>query len=374
MNPLLAVEELTVALPARGELRAAGAMVSVVRGVSFELHAGEAVALVGESGAGKSISALALIGLLPPGARVAGRVMLDGENLLSASPRRLREIRGRSVAMVFQEPMTALDPAYSIGFQLAEVLRAHRQVTTRRQAKDRAVRLLEQVAMPNPGERLRAYPHQLSGGQRQRVVLAMALAGEPKLLIADEPTTALDVTVQAEILELLSKLRSELGLCVLLITHDLGVVAQTCDRAMVMYGGELVELARVESLFAEPAHPYTQALLAASPRLSTSGATASADAGVLATIPGQVPEPARLPPGCPFHPRCGARFEPCSEHSPELARLEKAPLEMARLEKNGLTDGERQVRCWLYSSPPLLAQDGQARRAPVDAARVEKAP
>ncbi len=359
MKPLLAAEKLTVELPARGEVGGAGATVQVVRGLSFELEAGEAVALVGESGAGKSISALALIGLLPAGATVGGRVELDGENLLSATPRRLREIRGSSIGMVFQEPMTALDPAYSIGFQLAEVLRAHRR-TSRRQAREQAAKLLERVAMPNPVQRLAAYPHQLSGGQRQRVVLAMALAGEPKLLIADEPTTALDVTVQAEILELLSRLREELGLCVLLVTHDLGVVAQTCDRAMVMYAGELVETASVDALFAEPAHPYTRALLAASPKLSGSPSASMAELGALPTIPGQVPEPAALPPGCPFHPRCDVSFAPCTTESPELAPREDENRETGR-----------QVRCWLYSSPPAGRDGGEVRPTSPDAAAGE---
>ncbi len=350
MKPLLAVEGLRIRLPARAEI-ADEAPVDVVRGVSFVLRPGEAVALVGESGAGKSLTALALIGLLPPGITAEGRVELHGENLLNASPKRLREIRGRSIATVFQEPMTALDPAYSIGFQLAEVLRCHGRASSRRQARQGAIQLLERVAMPNPAGRLHAYPHQLSGGQRQRVVLAMALAGEPELLIADEPTTALDVTVQAEILELLSRLRRELNLCLLLITHDLGVVAQACDRAMVMYAGELVEVATVDQLFAEPAHPYTEALLTATPKLHNSPPGSDLAPEPLATIAGQVPEPDVLPAGCPFHPRCAVAIEPCSTDSPSLLSW-----------TDSAEGSPRQVRCWLRG--PLAGNGGGEESSP----------
>jgi peptide/nickel transport system ATP-binding protein len=239
--------------------------VPVLRGVSLAVGRGEIVGLVGESGSGKSMTALAALGLVPPPGRVtAGRVRLGDRDLLGLSPAELRRVRGGRIGMVFQEPATALNPVYSIGFQIAEAVAAHRRVS-RRAARDEAVRLLEQVALPDARRRLGAYPHQLSGGQRQRVLIAMALAGGPEVLLADEPTTALDVTLQAQVLELLERLRSELGLAVLLITHDLGVVAETCDRAVVMHDGEVVESAAVESLFHSPAHPYTRKLLASLP-------------------------------------------------------------------------------------------------------------
>jgi peptide/nickel transport system ATP-binding protein len=260
--PLLEIRELEVAFP--------GA--TVVRGVSLQVGRGEVVGLVGESGSGKSMTALAVLGLLPPPGRVtAGEILLDGPggpaDLLKLPPRRMRRVRGGRVAMVFQDPSTSLNPVLSIGFQVAEAVRAHRPVS-RREAREEAARLLDRVALPAAGRRLDAYPHQLSGGQRQRVMIAMALAGRPDLLLADEPTTALDVTLQAQILELLEDLRRDLGLSVLLITHDLGVVAETCDRVAVMQGGRLVETAGVEALFRSPVHPYTQALLAAVPRFT----------------------------------------------------------------------------------------------------------
>jgi peptide/nickel transport system ATP-binding protein len=259
---LLDARRIEVSFPA------AGRWARVVRGVSFAIGRGEVVGLVGESGSGKSLTALALLGLVPPPGAVRGEVRLEGVagNLLDLPEREMRRVRGNRIAMVFQEPMTALNPVYTIGFQIAEAVRAHRPLS-RRAARDEAVRLLDLVALADARRRLDDYPHQLSGGQRQRVVIAMALAGEPALLLADEPTTALDVTVQAQILELLERLRTGLGLSVLLITHDLGVVAETCDRVMVMTAGEIVEEADVETLFRAPAHPYTRKLLAAVSRV-----------------------------------------------------------------------------------------------------------
>ena len=252
---------LTVSFP-QGERR-----VPVVRDVSLTVGRGEIVGLVGESGSGKSMTALSVLRLVPPpGAIEAGRVLLDGVDLFTLPEREMRRVRGGRVAMVFQEPLTALNPVYTAGFQIAEVVRAHRKVS-RRAARDEASRLLELVALPDPRRRLDDYPHQLSGGQRQRVMIAMALAAGPSLLLADEPTTALDVTIQAQILELLERLRGELGLSVLLITHDLAVVAETCDRVLVMQAGQIVEEAAVDDLFRAPAHPYTRLLLAAVPRL-----------------------------------------------------------------------------------------------------------
>ncbi|MFL6196899.1 MAG: ABC transporter ATP-binding protein [Thermoanaerobaculia bacterium] len=260
--PLLEIRELAVAFP--------GA--TVVRGVSLQVHRGEIVGLVGESGSGKSMTALAVLGLVPPPGRItAGQVLLDGPggpvDLRRLPPREMRKVRGGRVAMVFQDPATALNPVLSIGFQVAEAVRAHRPAS-RREAREEAARLLDRVALPDARRRLDDYPHQLSGGQRQRVMIAMALAGRPDLLLADEPTTALDVTLQAQILELLEDLRRDLGLSVLLITHDLGVVAETCERVAVMHDGHLVETAGVEELFRSPVHPYTRALLAAVPRFT----------------------------------------------------------------------------------------------------------
>ncbi|HEX6903979.1 MAG TPA: ABC transporter ATP-binding protein [Thermoanaerobaculia bacterium] len=260
--PLLDVQGLEVAFPVpRGGWR------PVVRGVSFTIGHGEILGLVGESGSGKTITSLAVLGLVPPPGRVtAGRILLAGTDLLALPPAAMRKVRGGRVAMVFQEPATALNPVYSIGFQIIEALRLHRRLP-RREAREEAVRLLERVALPDARRRLDDYPHQLSGGQRQRAMIAMALAGRPDLLLADEPTTALDVTLQAQILELLMDLRDDLGLSVLLITHELGVVAETCDRVVVMKDGEVVEAAGVGELFRSPAHPYTRELLSALPRL-----------------------------------------------------------------------------------------------------------
>jgi ABC-type dipeptide/oligopeptide/nickel transport system ATPase component len=269
-EPLLAIHDLEVAFPARD-----GGWAPVVRGVSLEVGRGEVVGLVGESGSGKTMIALAVLGLVPPPGRVTGgSVRLSGRlageadaELLALPPRALRRVRGGRVAMVFQEPATAFDPVYSIGFQIAEAVRAHAPVS-RREARAEAARLLDRVALADARRRLDDYPHQLSGGQRQRAMVAMALAGRPDLLLADEPTTALDVTLQAQILELLDELRRDLGLAVLLITHDLGVVAEACDRVAVMRAGRLVETAGVEELFAAPADPYTRELLASLPRLA----------------------------------------------------------------------------------------------------------
>ncbi|MEM9292344.1 MAG: ABC transporter ATP-binding protein [Acidobacteriota bacterium] len=277
--PLLTVDGLRVSFPRRdGE----GGRVQVVKDLSFDLHRGEIVGLVGESGSGKSLTALSLMRLVPPpGSLDAGTLRIDGQKIGELKGTRLRQLRGGRIGMIFQEPSSALNPVLSIGYQIIEAIRAHRPLS-RRQAREEAARLLELVALPEPRRRLRSYPHQLSGGQRQRVMIAIALAGQPDLLVADEPTTALDVTIQAQILDLLQQLREDLGLAVLLITHDLAVVAETCDRVMVMYNGELVEKASVETLFAKPQHSHTRALLAALPRLGsgkTGGAEVAEDAG-----------------------------------------------------------------------------------------------
>ncbi|MDH3427009.1 MAG: ABC transporter ATP-binding protein [Gemmatimonadota bacterium] len=270
-----------------------------VRSVSLSLGPGETLGLVGESGCGKSVTALSILGLLPAKrARIldGSSVRFRGEELLSAGPGRLRQIRGNEIGMVFQEPMTSLNPVLRVGEQIAETIREHEGGRTGA-IRDRVAELLDRVGIPDPGSRYNAYPHQLSGGMRQRVMLAIALACGPDLLIADEPTTALDVTIQAQILDLLDVLRRELGMALLLISHDLGVVARVADRVAVMYAGRIVERGRIPELFAAPAHPYTQGLLRAIPRLD-------ARPGPLAAIPGQVPDPHDEQAGCPFAPRC----------------------------------------------------------------------
>jgi oligopeptide/dipeptide ABC transporter ATP-binding protein len=308
--PLLAVEGLSVVFPGRSS-RADD--VAVVRDASLRVAPGEVVGLVGESGSGKTMTALAVLRLVPaPGRIVGGSVKLQGEEILALGERELRRLRGGRVGMIFQEPAAALDPVFTVGFQLVEAIRAHHPLS-RRAARERAAELLERVAIPEPRRRLDAYPHQLSGGQRQRVMIAVALAAEPALLLADEPTTALDVTLQAQVLELLLSLRDELGLGILLVTHDLAVVAETCDRVVVMYSGEVVEEAPTEALFAAPAHPYTQGLLAAVPRLGS-----PAPRGAMPTIPGQVPDPRQRPAGCPFHPRCPRVMDRCRGEEPRF--------------------------------------------------------
>lgn len=321
---LLEVEDLSVAFPG------AQGLVPVVRNVSFHVDRGEMVGLLGESGSGKSLTALSLLRLVPsPGRIVSGRVRFDGEDVNALSNAGLRRIRGGRIGFVFQEPMTALNPVFKVGFQIMEAIRAHGRISKRR-ARVKARELLERVAIPDAEGRLDDYPHQLSGGQRQRVMIAMALAADPDLLVADEPTTALDVTIQAQILELLDRLRRELDLAVLLITHDLAVVAETCDRAVVLYAGEVVEEATTADLFRSPAHPYTRGLLGAVPRLGR-----PAVRGELPTIPGRVPEPSRLPPGCPFHPRCSEVLDACPRYVPELLPVAEG----------------HTARCFLHSEP-----------------------
>ena len=309
---LLAVESLTIEFPV------AGRWVAVVRDVSFTVGRGEIVGLVGESGSGKSLTALALLRLVPSPGRIRARgARLAGvaADLLALPEREMRRVRGGRIGIVFQEPTTALNPVYTVGQQIAEAVAAHRRVS-RREALAEAARLLDLVAIPDARRRLDDYPHRLSGGQRQRVMIAIALAAGPDLLLADEPTTALDVTVQAQILELLERLRRDLGLSVLLITHDLAVVAETCERALVMYAGEVVEEAPVDELFRSPAHPYTRGLLASLPRLGH-----PSPRGRMPSIPGQVAEPADRPAGCAFRLRCPEAFDDCARQAPELVPL-----------------------------------------------------
>jgi peptide/nickel transport system ATP-binding protein len=299
---LLEVEHLTIALPsARGP-------VTAVREVSFALERGRILGIVGESGSGKTMTALALLGLLPEGAAVAGRIRLDGQDLTALSEAELCKLRGDRIAMIFQEPMTALNPLQTIGRQIAEPLVLHRGKSAE-EARATALQLLERVRLPDAKGRLSAYPHQLSGGQRQRAMIAMALACEPSLLVADEPTTALDVTVQAQILDLVVELVEESGMSLILISHDLGIIGETVDDVLVMYGGTVVERAPVERLFARRAHPYAEGLFAARPQLDAGDAR-------LTAISGSVPELADLPPGCRFAGRCPFTIEACNAGPP----------------------------------------------------------
>jgi oligopeptide/dipeptide ABC transporter ATP-binding protein len=322
---LLGIEALEVAFPV------GGTWVPVVRQVSLRIEAAECLGLVGESGSGKTMTALATLGLVPPPGKVsAGRILFQGMDLTGLSDEALRRVRGGGIAMVFQEPAAALDPLFTVGFQVAETVRTHHRLS-RRRARSRAEELMGLVGLPRPRQRLGDFPHQLSGGQRQRVLLALALAGEPRLLIADEPTAALDTTLQGEVLDLLARLREELGLAILLITHDLGVVARSCQRAAVMYCGEIVEEGPAAQLLSRPRHPYTQGLVAAAPALGRPFSR-----GRMPVIPGQAPDPAALPSGCAFHPRCGqALGQICQRVRPRAVAL----------------GSNATVRCFLYEDP-----------------------
>jgi oligopeptide/dipeptide ABC transporter ATP-binding protein len=317
-EPLLRITNLSV------HFRTSAGLVRAVDGASYDVGHAETLAVVGESGCGKSVTAMAVLGLLPrPPAEIPhGSIVFEGEELLRAKPERLREIRGDRISMIFQEPMTSLNPVFTIGNQIMEGLVLHRGLGSAA-ARDEATRLLELVRIPAPAQRLDEYPHQLSGGMRQRVMIAMALACRPKLLIADEPTTALDVTVQAQILELLAELQRELGMSIVLITHDLGVVAETAARVVVMYAGTVVERASVLSLFERPRHPYTAGLFLSLPSLEQG-------AGTLRPVEGTVPDPMNLPSGCRFHPRCPFAMPVCSEREPELTARERAGAEPHR--------------------------------------------
>lgn len=306
---LLQVDNLTVTFPTdSGELRA-------VRGISFDVDAREVVAIVGESGSGKSAAAMAVMGLVPEYARVTGSVRLDGTELLGLSDAAMSKVRGRRMGMVFQDPMSALTPVYTVGDQIAEAITVHQPSTSRRAARQRAVELLELVGIAQAERRARAFPHELSGGERQRVVIAIAIANDPDLLICDEPTTALDVTVQAQILDVLKTARDVTGAGVLIITHDLGVVAQFADRALVMYAGRAVEVAAVDALYQHRAMPYTAGLLGSAPRLNAAQGTR------LIPISGAPPAMVALPPGCPFAPRCPLAIDECHSHEPPLTTV-----------------------------------------------------
>ncbi len=302
--------------------------VRAVDGVSLMVRKGETLGIVGESGCGKSVTALSILRLIPnpPGKIVGGRILLEERDLLRLPEDEMRKVRGASISMIFQEPMTSLNPVFTVGDQIAEGIRLHQRLS-KRESWNKAIEMLRVVRMPDPERRVGDYPHQMSGGMRQRVMIAMALSCNPQLLIADEPTTALDVTIQAQILELLNQLKAELGMAVMLITHDLGVVADTAARVAVMYAGRVVEEAPVLELFTNPMHPYTQGLLNSIPRLEKTGRRAR-----LQAIPGMVPDLLDLPRGCKFQARCPKVFEPCSGEEPELKTV----------------SGEHRVRCYLY--------------------------
>jgi oligopeptide/dipeptide ABC transporter ATP-binding protein len=319
MTRVLDVRDLRVSFPGPD-----GGWLHPVDGVSFSLDRGETLALVGESGCGKSLSSLALLRLVPPPGRIdpASEIRLGDADVLALKGEALRQIRGRRIGMIFQDPMTSLNPVFTVGDQIAEGVRAHFPVS-KAEARERARGLLQEVGFPDPAGRLGAYPHQLSGGMRQRVMIAIALAAEPEILVADEPTTALDVTVQAQILEVLDQLRRSRGMAVLLITHDLGIVAGRADRVAVMYAGQIVEEASTADLFARPSHPYTRGLFASVPRIS-------GPVQRLSPIRGTVPPPTAWPTGCRFRPRCPEAFAKCTQ-APELLPV----------------GSEHRMRCWL---------------------------
>ena len=318
---LLSLKNLSTEFPVKKGI------VRAVEDVSFDVDQGEILAIVGESGSGKSVTSLSIMGLLAePGHVAGGSLEFEGKDLATLSEKQYRELRGNDMAMIFQEPMTSLNPVYRVGNQIVEAIRTHEKVS-KAEAKDRAVDLLRKVGIPSPEARINDYPHQMSGGMRQRVMIAMALACNPKLLIADEPTTALDVTIQAQILDLLRRLRDDTGMAVLLITHDLGVVSETADRVVVMYCGQVVEEAEVRTLFDHPMHPYTLGLLKSIPRLEDD------DSKRLYMIKGMVPNPLEMPPGCHFSDRCDSCMDICRTKVPELVDV----------------DGHK-VRCFLYES------------------------
>jgi oligopeptide/dipeptide ABC transporter ATP-binding protein len=309
LPPILSVRNLTTVF------RTETGVFPAVDNVSFDVAPGEALGIVGESGSGKSVTALSILGLLPdpPGRIASGSIRFDGRELVGMSRRALRGLRGAAIGMIFQEPMTSLNPVFSIGNQIIETIRTHEPVS-QKAARARAIELLARVGIATPAQRLEQYPHQFSGGMRQRVMIAIALACSPRLLIADEPTTALDVTIQAQLLDLLADLRRETGMAMVLITHNMGVIAEFADRVMVMYAGRIAEEGPVDSIFETPRHPYTRGLLASTPSLLH-------NAPRLSVIPGQLPALTVPPPGCRFAPRCGLRIAACETARPPLERV-----------------------------------------------------
>ncbi|OBB08928.1 peptide ABC transporter ATP-binding protein [Mycobacteriaceae bacterium 1482268.1] len=347
---LLEVRDLTVTFPTDAE------RVAAVRGLTYHVEKGEVVALVGESGAGKTAGAMAVVGLLPEYADVGGSVRLHGDELIGLSDQRMSRVRGKAIGTVFQDPMSALTPVFTVGDQIAEAIQVHNGDTTARAARTRAVELLELVGIAQPEQRAKAFPHELSGGERQRVVIAIAIANDPDLLICDEPTTALDVTVQAQILEVLKTARDVTGAGVLIITHDLGVVAEFADRALVMYAGRAVEVAAVDQLYRDRRMPYTAGLLGSVPRLE------AAQGARLVPIPGAPPSLAALPPGCPFAPRCPLAIDDCRAAEPEL--LAVGPNHTAACIRTELVTGRSAADIYGVSTAPD-APDRETPDAPV---------
>lgn len=326
---LLNIEDLKVSFfTPSGEVRA-------VRGVSYKLKLGQVMGIVGESGSGKSVSAYSMMGLIPePGKVMGGSITFDGRDILSMSERQMQTIRGNEIGMIFQDPMTSLNPVYTIGNQLMEAILRHEKVT-RKEARDRCLHLLELVGINEPRKRLSQYPHEFSGGMRQRIMIAMALACNPKLLIADEPTTALDVTIQAQILELMKELRDKINMSIILITHDLGVVSEMCDTVIVMYAGVIVEAAPIDGIFYNPQHPYTWGLLKSIPKISED------ERERLIPIEGSPVDMLNVPPGCPFAPRCEHAMKICMREMPPYTHLEEG----------------HQVACWLQQKGALEGGD-----------------
>src|SRR5215472_6971583 len=331
---LLAVEDLTVSFPT------ADGLVEAVRGISFEVESGKTLGIVGESGSGKSVATQTIVGLTQ-GARISGRALFEGRDLLTMEPEQLRRVRGAEIAMIFQDPLSSLHPQYRVGWQIVEAIRAHEQVS-KRDARLRVIELLGRVGIPQPARRVDDYPHQFSGGMRQRAMIAMAISLNPKLLIADEPTTALDATVQAQILDLLLRLQQESDTALLVITQDLGVVADIADNFMVMYAGRAAEKASKRDIFYQPHHPYTKGLLESIPH-------SSAASERLRPITGQPPSLINIPPGCAFHPRCSYVMDRCLADQPGLIPLGDA--------------GEHRSACWLPAAAIGLTDAVEAQRA-----------
>jgi oligopeptide/dipeptide ABC transporter ATP-binding protein len=331
---LLEVTDLRVGFPT------ADGLVQAVRGVSFSIEVGKTLGIVGESGSGKTVLTQTLLGLAP-GSQVTGKALFDGVDLLSVSPDQMRKIRGAQISVIFQDPLTSLHPLYRVGWQIGEMIRAHDPSVSKAQATARATDLLGRVGIPRPAERVRDYPHQFSGGMRQRVMIAMAISLSPQLIIADEPTTALDATVQAQILDLLLRLQRESDTALIMITHDLGVVADIADDVMVMYAGRAAEKATKHDIFYAPHHPYTKGLLESIPNSSAAG-------GRLRPITGQPPSLINLPSGCAFHPRCGYVMDRCLTDEPALTAVGDA--------------GAHRSACWLPASATGLADDAEAQR------------
>jgi len=321
-SELLTIQNLTV------EFKSHDGIITAVKDLDFHLYEKETLGIVGESGSGKSVTSLAIMGLIPnpPGEISRGSITYKEKNLLKMKNREMDALRGNEISMIFQEPMTSLNPILTCGFQIIESLRLHKGLS-KKEAKQQAIKLLRDVGIPDPERGIKRYPHELSGGMRQRVMIAMALACEPKILIADEPTTALDVTIQAQILDLMNRLRKEKETSIIMITHDLGVVSEVSDRIMVMYAGQSVETANTEDLFQNPFHPYTKGLIATIPEITK-------ERSPLKEIPGMVPNPSEKHKGCPFHPRCSSVMDKCLETEPELIKISQ----------------NHSVRCWLYGN------------------------